>query len=512
MNRRLLPIAGVLALAAGALTACGGGEDGGLADLAPPDVPLYAEVSVRPDADTREAIDSLAANLGEPDAGTRVTEALDGLLSDNDVPVTYADDVEPWLGERAGLFVLSFEPSEELGFPDFALLAEVADEDAAQAFIDHLSETDAGLAEEHTYGDYEYRGGSGEALGMIDDVFVLGSEAAFKVAIDAKDGESLAASDEYSDRVDALGDDPLVSVFAEVGMAVDAAIAAGEIPPVAGGILHPLFAGGISGPLVAGVEATSAGAGIDFVTSLDDTDAIATDSSLLGSLPSSSVLAVALPSLGDFLARTIDQVETSGIPGAAGLQQQLEAETGVDLGEDVAGWLGDVSGFLAGTPEDGSFGVLAETDDPEGPRELLEGAQRLIEREDPQAPIGPAPGGSDYGFSVGAPTGTDRLEVGVSGTEVVAALGASAAEVTDPDDPLADDELYQQAADALGSDYAPNLYAALPGLLPFAQAGGVKEGRDYAEAMPYFEALGYLIAGTRVDGDLAIARLAVGNE
>ena len=511
MNRRLLPIAGVLALAAGALTACGGGEDGGLADLAPPDVPLYAEVSVRPDSDTREAIASFAANLGEPDAGARLTQGLDGLLADNDVPVRFADDIEPWLGERAGLFVLSLEPSEEFGLPDFALLAEVADEDAAQAFIDRVSEIDT-LTGERTYGGYEYIGGSGEALGMIDDVFVLGSEAALKVAIDAKDGESLAASDEYADRVDALGDDPLVSVFAEVGMAVDAAIAAGEIPPVAGGILHPLFAGGIAGPLVAGVELTSAGADVDFVTSLDDTDAIATDSSLLESLPGSSVLAVALPSLGDFLIRTIDQVETSGIPGAAGLQQQLEAETGVDLGEDVAGWLGDVSGFLAGTPEDGSFGVLAETNDPEGPRELLEGAQRLIEREQPQAAIGPAPEGFDYGFSVGAPTGTDRLEVGVSGTEVVASLGASAAEVSGTDHPLADDALYQQATDALGSDYAPNFYAALPGLLPFAQAGGVDEGRDYAKAIPYFEALGYLIAGSRVDGDLAIARLAVGNE
>ena len=71
--------------------------------------------------------------------------------------------------------------------------------------------------------------------------------------------------------------------------------------------------------------------------------------------------------MGQTLELAIDRLRTSGLPGAESLHEEFERRAGIDLGDDVAGWLGAVSGFVAGgSTADLAIGLVAETSDPEG--------------------------------------------------------------------------------------------------------------------------------------------------
>lgn len=139
------------------IAGCGGGDPGGLASFAPPDAPLYAEFVLRPEGDQAGAVESFAERVGGiDDPGAELVAGLDAVFADNDLDYTYANDVEPWLGERAAVFVRSFEPSSVGGgVPDFALIVETSDPDAARGFVDRLVETDPAPQQARSYGGVE---------------------------------------------------------------------------------------------------------------------------------------------------------------------------------------------------------------------------------------------------------------------------------------------------------------------------------------------------------------------
>jgi hypothetical protein len=490
------------------------GEDSDLAELAPPDAPLYAEVVLQPDADQAQAIESVASEAGGlEDPGATLIEELDSSLADDGLSVTYAEDIEPWLGEYGAFFVRSFEDDGARGLPDFAALLEIDDVDAAEDFVAKLSELEPGGAEQRAYGDYDYLYGAddgGYAIGIVEGAVVIGTEASFKVVVDAAEGESLAESPEFDERTDALGDNRMATVFLEPTVAIEAAVSSGELSKEDARAWRPLLAGVGSGPVAGAVDVSDDSASIEIAAVVENDDAVASDDELLGELPAGPAFAFALPHVGTTLELAIDRLSTSGIPGAESLRGEIERRAGIDLRADIAGWLGAVSGFVSGTsPADLIIGLVAKTTDPEGPRELLDAVQGLVEDEEPDAPVGPAPEGADYGFSIGIPGLGPQAGAGVFGDELVAVLGADASEVLDPPDRLGDDETFGDATAALGDDFGPMLFIDLPAVLPFLRAGGADEGRDYAEAEPYLEAFRFLVAGARVDDGVATLRFTV---
>ncbi|HEX2128003.1 MAG TPA: DUF3352 domain-containing protein [Solirubrobacterales bacterium] len=502
-------LAGVLSLLAG----CGDDEPtSDLAELAPPDAPLYAEAVLRPDSEQAGAIESVASEAaGIQDPGALLIEELDGSLAAEDI--SYAEDIEPWLGEHGAFFIRSFEANGEREFPDFAALLEIDDVEGAEDFITQLAEAEPDGVEELSYGDFDYfysPDDGGYAVGIVEEALVISTEASFKLAVDAAEGESLAESAEFSERTEALGDGRLATFFLEPGSAVEAAIGSGELSREDARTLRPLLAGVGSGPLAGGLEIEETSAAIELAAAVEDEDAVAPDAELLGELPAGAGFALALPHLGQTLEFAIDRLQTSGLPGARSLQDTIEERAGIDLGADVASWLGDVSAFLSGsTPADLRVGVVAETSDPEGPGELLDAVSGLIRREEPRVPIGPPPEGSEEGFTIGIPGFGPQAAAGVIGDEFVGAFGLAPSEVLDPPDRLEDDELFEEATDALGDDFDPLLFIDLPAVLPILRAGGADEGRDYAEAEPYFNAFRFLIAGAQVEDQLATVRFTV---
>jgi Protein of unknown function (DUF3352) len=515
-------VAGALALVASVFAigcGAGAGDDAGatgLASLAPPDAPFYVEGVIDPDDQQSAAIDSIAGRFGF-DPGSRLIEAVDGLFAARGTDLNYADDVQPWLGDHAAVFVRSFETSGSGDISDFAAMVEVTDAGAAQDFVKTAFDSDAAAnTEPRSYEgvDYLYDATSKEAAGVVDDTaLVVGSDDSFKVAVDASQGESLAESEDYTSHVAALPDDALATAFFEPATFIEAAIASGSVDPSAVQMLKPLLGGPLSEPVAATLTAEPDTASIDVAASVDSDAPDSTESSLLENLPGGSWFAAALPDLGPTLERNLDQISSSGLPGAGQIESQVERATGLDLGPDVFSWLGDVAGFVQGTSSPGfSLGLIAQTSDPDGPRKLLDALQRLIEQSSAAHSTGP-PEGADYGFSFGIPSLGGGAEAGVVDDMLVGTIGSTIDQVLHPDSTLGDDPGYSDAVAALGDGMAPALFLDLPQALAVAEVGAADdppgEGLDYDAIRPYTSALGSLIAGSRHTDGLVVTRVTV---
>jgi hypothetical protein len=473
-----------LAVAAGVLlTGCGDSDAGGdLASLAPPDAPLYAEAVIRPDGDQADALESFVERAaGIPDPGALVTSRIDAMLAAGGIDANYADDVDPWLGDHGAVFISSFEPtSPGASTPDFAALVEVDDADAAREFVQRIADQDP-AEEELDYEGADYlRFGDGTAAGVIDDTaLVLGTEAAFQVAVDSSEGESLAESPEYSSRMDALPDDALGSIFFEPAATVEAVIAAEGVNPATARMWAPILDGLLSAPVAASLTATPETATVELAAMLDSNVLLSADPSLLTGLPGEAWLAIAVPEVGGALQHGLDQLTRSGLPGAGEFERQVRERTGLELGE-VFGWLGDAAAFIAGTEAPAfSAGLIAETSDPAASKDALAALERI-------------PG----------------VEAEVVGDELVATRGTTVDQALHPDTTLADAPGFAAAAAALGDDFPPGLYLDLPAFFKVAEQGSDGD-IDYDAIRPYTAAFASLIAGSHVDGDLVLSRFTV---
>jgi hypothetical protein len=277
--------------------------------------------------------------------------------------------------------------------------------------------------------------------------------------------------------------------------------------------MKPLLGGPLSDPIAAALTVEPDGASVD-VSSTNDSDASdSTESSLLDQLPGDSWFAAALPNLGPTLNGYLDEVTNSGLPGAGRIETQFERATGLELGPDVFSWLGDAAGFVAGTGSPGiEVGLIAETNDPNGPRPLLGAAQNLIEQRSPTRSTG-LPDGADYGFSFGLPGVGGGAEAGVIDNMLVAVFGATIDQALHPESRLGDDPGYADAVDVLGDDMAPALFLDLPDAIQVAEVGAADdppgEGLDYEAIQPYVGDLGSLILGSRHTDGLVVTRVTV---
>jgi hypothetical protein len=183
MQTKLLRAALLVALSAIVLfiAACGGSDDSdeSSADLgpdpatmAPSDAPFYAEAVVKPSGSMSDDIDSaLSKLLNNDDPGGMIRDALDQeLSSDPDSGgITYTDDIEPWLGQRAGIFVSSIDPKTEDA--DAAFAVAVTDTGAAQSFIQKVNDASQAKETDESYNgvDYTYDSSDDTAVGIDGD-------------------------------------------------------------------------------------------------------------------------------------------------------------------------------------------------------------------------------------------------------------------------------------------------------------------------------------------------------
>lgn len=504
-------VIGVLIAVCAALLVAGcGGSSGGsddMASLVPADAPVYIESVVRPEGTQADAINGLTSTVGGlEDPGGAIVSQLDAALSSSGTDATYANDVEPWLGERAAIFFKSFGSP-----PDFAIVIQTTDTGAAQDFLDKATGQSSGTTQENYNGvDYLQSSDGVYATGIVGDFLVFGSVAAFKSAVDASDGSSLADSSDFQDGVAGLPTDNLGLGYADAQQAIDAVLASGQVDPLQAQALKPLLGALATGPVTFSVSATTDSASVDVSVPVGSNTPPVAGGSLLSDAPADSWLAVGVQDLGQVLQTSLDQA--ANVPAIGGVEAQLKKQTALDLAADVVPWMGDAYGFLSGTSQTTlTGGVVIQSSDSKASADAITTLKDHIQ-VDPGTKLGPPLSPADTGFSISSPGSPEKVEFDQSGDQVVGALGAGqpAQDALDPAQKLADDPSFQSATGVLGSDFSPTAYLSLAPFFVVAEKGGQANDPQYLLAKPYLEKLDYLILGTRTDADRAISRFAVG--
>jgi hypothetical protein len=495
--------AAALALAFGA-AACGG-DDGGAeapasASLAPADAPVFAEATVRPQGDQAESAESaLSKLLNTDEPGGFIVEQIDNLLADEDLDLSYSEDIEPWLGESAGIFFTSFGDE-----PDGAAVVEVTDEAAAQAAIDKLREAEGSRATDQSYEGVDYQLDDDDtATGFVEGFLVLGTERGFRAAVDASRGESLAEEPEFRDRLEGASGDSLATVYAHVPSLLGARVDAGELDARSRASFEAEAGAIAEGPALASIGAESDALELQTVTASGELSS--EQSELLPDLPADSWFAFAIPRFGDYLGQAIDAQGGR----ASTLDADVRALLGLDL-DQLVGWIGDVGGYAAGTSIFGIGGALVlETTDEAASTKALGGIARTLAR-DRSLEIRPSEGG-DPGFTINPSDAPIQIVVTQREGRVIAGLGErSVDDALGSEQTLGDSDAYSSAVETLGPEYSPALFLDFAPLLELLDSVGADEDADLRSAMPYLDHLEYLVSGWRTDGDQDVSRTVLG--
>ena len=156
---------------------------------------------MRPEGDQRDdVLDAAGKVLRTDDPEAKIRELLDKAFKESDNPDTsYEKDIEPWLGEKAGVWVTGVDRDE----PGYVALVATKDTEKAQEAIDEGIKDEGGAVKERSYEGVDYQvDEDGVAAGIVGDFFTVGTEPEFKRTVKANDGDSLADDKKYKDTVD----------------------------------------------------------------------------------------------------------------------------------------------------------------------------------------------------------------------------------------------------------------------------------------------------------------------
>jgi len=510
-----LALLALLALFAGA---CGGGAASGEADPAsavPRDAPFYAEVVVRPEGDLRE--DALAATgkvLATPDAEAKVRELVDRAFAESSAKLDYARDIEPWLGETAGIWAGAGE--------EFAgvVLLTATDTDEAKSAIDDAIDRGGEPTTDRSHGGVDYRvSESGSAVAIVGDFAALGTEAEIKRTIDAVEGESLAEQDRYRGAVEQLEEERLAHFFVDLKALFE--LAAREDPATAQAMeqFRQLIPLDRLAPLTGAFMADGERLALDMSLDLGDDETLnklagltgGAGTPLVAELPAGTWLAQGYPKLGETLQVLFG--EFAGAFGGAVAKEQIQRELGLDLDRDILSWVGDAAVFVRGTSAaDADGGVVIQATDEARAADAfgkIVGALRARGQLDAR-PV--EIDGADAAFAVQQDGMPKPIVLARGSGKVVVAYGEPAAtDALSPAETLGDEETYAEAKAILGDDVEPGLLVSVPAILALVDSTGSADA-EFERARPYLEAFSVIASGGTTEGDRARARVAAGLE
>jgi Protein of unknown function (DUF3352) len=504
---RVLLLTALLLIPAG----CGsspGGSGSDTAKLAPAGSFFYAEANLDPSGSQEAGMRSILGDLpgtGAPEQ--RLNDLLEkASKSDKSSKIDYRDDVKPWLGDKASVFVASAKSGSKSS--PWAVVIATTDEDKAK---DTINKDKGAGDKEATYNGTDYVVESdGDAMAVVDGFFIAGSEAGIKAAVDANKGDSLSESDRYKQAIDGVDDERIALVYEDLsGLVQTLANASGESLGPAAPLLGSLFGGK---PVVATIKAEQQALVIDgsLIPGSAVLDLFGKSTPLLGDVPADSWLAIGQ---SDFGAVVKSLFET--FAGFAGGEEQLKAQirqaSGLDLDRDVFSWIGDVAIFVNGDSQESiGGGVLIQSKDEAASRRALTKLSALAAQSG-DVTVSAADVGGAKGYKLvneSAPRGVYMLQ---AGDKVAITYGENAAKqaLSGAGDGLTSAPGFTEAAGKLGDAYAPSLYVSVPPILNVADSFGAS-GSDWEQAKPYLTILDYVIAGSAKSGDEAASRTRIG--
>jgi len=518
-TRLLLP---VLAAAAAVALLAGCGEDDGSsstdpASVAPARTAVFVEGTIQPTGELKANVETIASKVaGMDDLGETIVSYVEQSATDSGERLDFDEEVQPWLGESAGIFLSEFDGDD---FEGGGFAVEVTDTGEAQDFIDKRSQSEDPMPEDGSYEgvDYKLDPEDGQAVGIVGNFVVFGEDkATFEAAVDASEGDSLADAGTYQDVTPSSPEGSLADVYVDIGGLIEAS--GSDVDPDARRFLES-----------SGVDLEKASALLSLVPGSDDVeidiaaraggaeDSIPTEdaAALLGSMPAGSIAAIGVGDLGKAVGEAVDTIDEQGIPGEVPPNQLKKAmkDAGIDI-DAITGNLGDAAAFVQGRTRATLGGALViEADNPTEAQNTVANVGTLLRANG--TPGVTAVSGKASGFSIrNADLGAQPLVVAARGGRIAVGYGLRptlAGLDAGADATLAKTDAYNEALDSLDSTPITGFAAGAPtlrlveGLLTDA---GEKE--ELEELRPYLSKVPFLAIGSETKGDVVQAKLILG--
>jgi len=482
-----------------ALAGCGGGSGSGsdLAALAPPGTPVFAEGTLRPEGELKENVDAIAKRVaGVDDLGELIVEELESEAEKDGEPVDFAKEVEPWLGERGGIF---FERLEGEDFTGTGVLVESTDTEATQGFIEkHEDEEDM----------------EGRVAGLVGDFLVIAEDRkVFDEVEAASEGEALGDEDTFTKAISAASDGSLADVYVDVGKLIDQN--GGKIDPTARKVLQNAGIDPSDATAVASVVPGAEQVAVELSGDLGGEEAPTGDASdLLGELPADAFAGFSVSGFGQQLTEAIDSLDEEGVADTVPPNQLKKGlkQFGLDL-EAIAESLQEAAVFASGSNKSKLGGALVFSTKGDAATEAIANVGVLLRKVRVQGVT--ALSGKYSGFSIRSDELGDkplvvaakqgRLAIGYGLPQTVAGLtsGAGAGKT------LSDLPAYEDAVASLGETPISG-FANGPAALKLASALIPGSDEGFEKAKKYLKSISFLALGSATQGELATAKLIVG--
>jgi hypothetical protein len=504
-------VALVALLAAG----CGGSSDssGGSdpASVAPPSVPIFIDFTVKPEGATKSNIEDLAKKLaGIDDLGDLIVTELESSASEDGEELDFEKEVEPWLGEQGGLFLQEYEGED---FEGYGAAIQTEDEGAAQDFVDKQAESSDEAAKDGSYEGVDFKVQEDETtIGVFDGFVVFAeNEAIFKSMVDASNGENLAGEKAFSSAIGNVPDENAADVFVDVGGLIEEA--GNEIDSDTQAFLDSVGIEPKEATAVASLVPNSDNVELDISSNISGDNPPSGDASeLLGSLPGTSVGALASAEFGKRFNEGIDKLDEEGIPGQVPPHQLKKAlkEAGVDL-ESIASSIGDVGLYVTGNSEKTLAGALVmEAEDETQATNTVSNVGLFLRKAGVPGVTKISEGAT--GFSIrSAELGRQPVIVAAKGDRIVIGYGlASALSAFDQSGKtLADNPAFEEAESALGGTPI-TAFVDGPSAVNLASALVPPGEEQFQEAKKYLSKIDYMAIGSEGSSGLATAKLILG--
>jgi hypothetical protein len=519
MIKTRLSLLVLAALAAVVVAGCGGSSDSSSSDpasFAAPGSLVYIEGELQPTGSVKSNTDAIAQTIaGVDNLGELIVEELESSARDDGEPFDFEKEVQPWLGEKAGL---AFKSLDEGDLSEPLLAVETTDPEATQEFVDNQAKQSRDPYEDASYEgiDFKVGGSENDAMGVVDDSLVIAEgEAGFKAAVDASQGESLADEARFSDAFSATSDGSLADAYVDVGGLIDAS-ESGIDPQVQ----EALKSAGIDPSHATAVASAIPGEDqveIDLSSDLGGEEAPSGDASeLLGSMPAESFAAVSATGFSDQLKEAVDELDAAGVPSQDIPPNQLTSTlkaAGIDL-DKIASSLEEAAVFATGSNESNLGGAMVLTSGSGEAAKTVANLGVLLRNTGASGVTAVSSNGAS-GFSIRSDELGDKPLVVVAKEKRVA-VGYGLAPALqglagDGGETLADTDAYKEAVASLG-DTPISAYVDGPAAFRLAKSLVPSGEEDFQEAKPYLKKISYIALGRGGDGELATATLIAGLE
>jgi hypothetical protein len=512
-----------LALAIGG---CGSSEEEksvevGPAVVVPVNAPAYFDISVRPEGDAREAAEAAAGKvLDSEDPGPTLTSLLEQAAAAEGGDFNWDEDVAPWLGEKVGFF-----PTSLAGESEVALIAETTDAEQALEFV--RSQEDVNGPEREFNGTSFQISPRGDAIGIVDDLLVVGPPKGFKQVVTAAEESSLGDSEQFKDAIGELPDERLATLYAVPRDFLEA-IPEEEIAPEDRNLFLKAIGESADAPVLGDLTASADQLELELSAA---GGAVETEqSNLLAQLPNEAWLALGLGDIGSALQSGLDSIESAEVKGLSGeqLRSQLDELTGLDL-DQVTQALGGGAIFVQGTSTSDLRGALiVQSGDEAVSAELLDSLESLITAQagssgvrvtslTPETSSSTGGTGSETstqtGFQVESEDLPQPIQVVQQDNRIIAGYGGGiVGEIINSSGKtsgLTGTPGFTAAEEAVGS-LGVDAYLSFQPIFELAEGLGAEDSSGFQSAKRYLNSLDFLAIGSGGEDDRALLRLIVG--